>query len=397
MSVKKLDFSNNTKKRNLQMVVAAEHANVYSDVQAIGDADVVLSNGTFEGDVMWITEDGIPFGPRMQLLTGKDLLDFTDAAPIPRMFFPLSESIVYKVVGKVPEPQKTVLEIFKGPPKRNLTMLVTSGENSLFPEIEALMRAFYGPRLIPIVRQEHLDCGDVAWILDNNPAKQAEFIIERKNNSDFVSSIMDKRNKSQSTVMSEQGVDAANIMYIVERDPLAVYSKLNPKAIVGSLVYPLLNGKSKRLALVDSVRATAALCVNFHMQMEYCDEDKLHAQKIVFGNILNGNVKKSDIAECDIMIGLLTRITGVSDAIAEAVRSRYPTFADLMIAYKNTPAWELDTMLQDIPVTRIKGTTRIGPFLSKKIASVFCPREIFDKTEVNPKSKKRNHVSDEDD
>jgi hypothetical protein len=256
-------------------------------------------------------------------------------------------------------------------------MCIASGESKLFDEMRRLVGASGFPE--DTVRMMPLRSGDVTWI--DGSGTQAGFVVERKRNDDFVSTIKGSGGRGmQLAVMLDTEPHPSNILYLIEGDVLAPRSGVVDSARLGSLVYPIFR-HGVRVANTQSTIASAAFLFNLWMQMERCDTHKLKAHGMVFGNKLNETPKKAHYTGDggrDEFIRLLVVVDRVSDEVAIAIAQMYPTFGDMMKAFFAEPnPKKRELLLQNIQVTVKSGNTkRVGPALSRAIARKFCVAQL---------------------
>lgn len=277
-----------------------------------------------------------------------------------------------------------------------LTMIIASGESKLFAEVRALMEQLHPGRVDEFVRMGPLHTGDISWTRDN---EQVGLIIERKDKSDFLATLRDPR-KLQLQVSLDTAPDADKIMYLIEGDVLAVQSGIDDKARIGAMVYPIMR-HGIRVASVPDTAASAALLVNLHRQMEWCDEDKFRAHRMHFGNALNAGPKKADYTGAggvDELVRILSVVDGVSDPIAVQLSalfgSSFATFMNEMLTV-------------DDPVARIADIVvdgrarRLGPELAKRVVAKFgvdqLRAQFSPASSVDDARKKRRIACDDDD
>ena len=342
-------------------------------------ANRIQTNYAVHGQVSWtIGAAGEPFGFSVQLLSDNQLIrpDMHVAPPgleDPILFLD-GYNIMYLIEGGPGAPPNPPL--VEGATPR-WAMCIASGESKLFDEMRRLVRASGFAE--DTVRMMPLRSGDVTWV--DGSGTQVGFVVERKRNDDFVSTIKGSGGRGmQLAVMLDTAPHPSNILYLIEGDVLAPRSGVVDSARLGSLVYPIFR-HGVRVANTQSTIASAAFLFNLWMQMERCDTHKLKAHGMVFGNKLNETPKKAHYTGDggrDEFIRLLTVVERVSDQVAIAIAQRYPTFGDMMKAFFAEPnPKKRELVLQDIQVTVKSGNVkRVGPALSRAIARKFCVAQL---------------------
>ncbi|MEK6884271.1 MAG: ERCC4 domain-containing protein [Nanoarchaeota archaeon] len=177
-----------------------------------------------------------------------------------------------------------------------MTILIDSRETDLIEEFQK--------QNIPHTIQ-HLLVGD---IIKNNCC------IERKEASDFISSVMDGRLLVQCQNMLQ---NYSRVFIIVHGELSYVYSKFNTHAILGMLA-SITARANIPILMVNSLSDVAYLSFKI---LEKATDGKPFGREVV---------RKS--YEADKRLVILSQIDGVSLEKAKSIITKYPTFKDLINA-----------------------------------------------------------------
>ena len=273
-----------------------------------------------------------------------------------------------------------------GVKQRKCDILVASGESALMARL-VLMRLSGVIPADTVIAHAQLVCGDI--VIVHSTTREVAWIGERKDKSDFVSSITDGRHRTQQAVMISQNIQKRRICYVIEGNPLKVKRKVNPKAIIGSIIYPLIRYGFNTI-MTQNTSETALLVGSIHAQLEEADEDKFIArEKIAVANTLNSGPKKAALCDADRFSMILTRVPDVSDDVADGIAAVHGSFPKMIGAFrvKNDPE-----LLKDIPVKGKNANRRVGPAASRKIYEYFGVAEIL--ADERPAKKQRNNEDD---
>jgi ERCC4-type nuclease len=274
-----------------------------------------------------------------------------------------------------------------GPKQRKCDILIASGESALMARL-VLMRLSGAIPPDTVISHAQLICGDIAIV--HSTTQEVAWIGERKDKGDFVSSITDGRHRTQQAVMISQNIQKRRICYVIEGNPLKVKRNINPKAIIGSMIYPLVRYGFNTI-MTQSTAETALLVGSIHAQLEEADEDKFIArEKISIANTLNSGPKKAALCDADRFSMILTRVPDVSDDVADGIAAVHGSFPKMIGAFRLKDDPEL---LKDIPVKGKNANRRVGPAASRKIYEYFGVAEIL-AGESRPAKKQRS--SDDD-
>lgn len=336
------------------------------------DFDVATTNAV-HSRVSWKNEDGDKFGFDCQITQANKLLlqNVMDSIDNPNIF-PGNRQHHGMMIIIEGSGVNIPIEVKPPTPESKLTMFIAAGENTLMMELQVLFEKIYPGKSHNVVKMMGLHCGgDVNWQL-NETGEQVGLIVERKKDADMIASRMDGR-EAQLPVMIENAPDPSCIFIVVEGNVMSTRSAMDKKAKIGTITYPLLRDGINMASVADTA-ATAALLVNMHLQMEWCEHKRLDSKNFHFGrNINQGNTKSSFIEPGgkEEMVYTLSVVKGISDETASSIAAHYPTFADLMYAMITSP--DPEDMLSNIPITRAgSGTTRaLGKAAAKSIMGRF--------------------------
>lgn len=116
----------------------------------------------------------------------------------------------------------------------------------------ALMRA---PEVEAVV--EELSCGD--YLL------RSDFAVERKEATDFINSIMDRRLFAQ---VARLKVEFERVLFVLEGDPYATRSGIPPEAVRGAISY-LMTIEGVSVNMVPSHQETTALLLTMARHLQH--------------------------------------------------------------------------------------------------------------------------------
>jgi ERCC4-type nuclease len=317
-----------------------------------------------------------------------------------------------------PIPASRMPVVYKGGPIRDLTMVITHGEEKLVSCVAPLLQLVYPGRCKYVVST--LKTGDVGWVETHKvaewqrrrdeeagdddeagdlPGTSDHFFmrVERKTVPDLWSSITgDRAEQTDLLVCSAGGPE--NVAYIIEGE----LSDIRNPQVHAPLISKLVSLSAKHrvgVSQVSNTAVTALKLVNMHQALERVAENKLTPRNGRQG-IAPADTKfyiapptsKRALREDKKFVNMLLQVEGVSRDRAESIQAQYPSFSDLFQAYLRTE--DPDNMLTDM--RHVTGNSeRLGPVLSKRIAAYFevdkivalarsMSRERTDRTPTTP-------------
>ncbi len=291
---------------------------------------------------MWLLDGETPFGLRIRQIS--DSYQFIDKfrPGVPVFYFYSSK--------------KEAKPLVEGPPRgrvRPVTIHVATNDR-----VGAALRKI-GVDFV----EQNLDYGDVAFTTDG---KLIELVIERKEKSDFVSSITDGRLAMQSAVMTQNFADHAKFLYFIEGNPLETQYGPNEKAKLANIVYPFMR-KGTSAVIGEDVHATAQFIAKIHYLLENAPEEKLREKGFVLGREMNAGVKKAELVGQNKFRHLVLLVPGIGEKIADSIVKELDTFSKMREVYVSRG----EMALENVAVTGVEGRNRVGKAASRKIFEFF--------------------------
>jgi ERCC4-type nuclease len=216
-----------------------------------------------------------------------------------------------------------------------------------------------------------LDIGDIMITQDEIPF----LIIERKTIDDLKSSVVDGRLREQRyRLLNASGLPPSRIMYIVEGDFQPKSRRLMVKdrgvsnsTVVGSIINMLFRDNIK-VYRTNSIEETADFIVKlfskvgdkeifFEEKKEDTEEEKSEPQPVSYTSVVDKK-KKNNMTPKVWFICQLSMIPQISDTIATAITTVYPTLLSLITAYQNTIEEERPSLLSSITYDLSTGKKR---------------------------------------
>lgn len=264
----------------------------------------------------------------------------------------------------------------KAPIYRRVDIWLATNENKLFAALKKLTNA--------VVEIKPLPFGDVVFMLDGTT--RLDFVIERKAAEDFVSSKLDGRLEMQTDVMLRNINQSSMIFHCIEGELFETRPRknFNHKAILGSLIYPMLRHNIS-VSMVDSVEGTAAFIKNVHDLLIHAPPGKFDEKQTPDTKALNSTVKKKDISEDNQVFAQLANIREVGPVSAAAIVKKYVSFCNIFQAYIKRGA----NALADTPTD----SGKVGERVSKRIFDLYRPDQLVETTR---KMIKRAKIVDDD-
>ena len=226
-----------------------------------------------------------------------------------------------------------------------------------------------------------LDIGDIMITQDEIPF----LIIERKTIDDLKSSVVDGRLREQRyRLLNASGLPPSRIMYIVEGDFQPKSRRLMIKdrgvsnsTVIGSIINMLFRDNIK-VYRTNSIEETADFIVKlfskvgdkeifFEEKKEDTEEEKSEPQTVSYTSVVDKK-KKNNMTPKVWFICQLSMIPQISDTIATAITTVYPTLLSLITAYQNTIEEERPSLLSSITYDLSTGKKRkIGIKISERV------------------------------
>lgn len=228
-----------------------------------------------------------------------------------------------------------------------------------------------------------LDIGDIMITQDEIPF----LIIERKTIDDLKSSVVDGRLREQRyRLLNASGLPSSRIMYIVEGDFQPKSRRLisltgehrgvSNSTVVGSIINMLFRDNIK-VYRTNSIEETADFIVKlfskvgdkeiFFEEKKEDTEEKSEPQPVSYTSVVDKK-KKNNMTPKVWFICQLSMIPQISDTIATAITTVYPTLLSLITAYQNTIEEERPSLLSSITYDLSTGKKRkIGIKISERV------------------------------
>ena len=231
-----------------------------------------------------------------------------------------------------------------------------------------------------VFTSKSLDIGDIMITQDEIPF----LIIERKTIDDLKSSVVDGRLREQRyRLLNASGLPPSRIMYIVEGDFQPKSRRLMVKdrgvsnsTVVGSIINMLFRDNIK-VYRTNSIEETADFIVKlfskvgdkeiFFEEKKEDTEEKSEPQPVSYTSVVDKK-KKNNMTPKVWFICQLSMIPQISDTIATAITTVYPTLLSLITAYQNTIEEERPSLLSSITYDLSTGKKRkIGIKISERV------------------------------
>ena len=258
----------------------------------------------------------------------------------------------------------------------NFNVIIDIRENKLIEQLKNLSFVF---------TTKSLDIGDIMITQDEIPF----LIIERKTIDDLKSSVVDGRLREQRyRLLNASGLAPSRIMYIIEGDfqpksrrliSLADGRKdrgVSNSTVVGSIINMLFRDNIK-VHRTNSTEETADFIVKlfskvgdkeiFFEEKKEDTEEKSEPQPVSYTSVVDKK-KKNNMTPKVWFICQLSMIPQISDTIATAITTVYPSLISLITAYQNTIEEERPSLLSSITYDLSTGKKRkIGIKISERV------------------------------
>jgi len=253
----------------------------------------------------------------------------------------------------------------------NFNVIIDIRENKLIEQLKSLSFVF---------TTKSLDIGDLMITQDEIPF----LIIERKTIDDLKSSVVDGRLREQRyRLLNASGLPPSRIMYIIEGDFQPKSRRLISKdrgvsnsTVVGSIINMLFRDNIKVHRTI-STEETADFIVKlfskvgdkeiFFEEQKEDIEEKSEPQPVSYTSVVDKK-KKNNMTPKVWFICQLSMIPQISDTIATAITTVYPSLISLITAYQNTLEEERPSLLSSITYDLSTGKKRkIGIKISERV------------------------------
>ena len=252
----------------------------------------------------------------------------------------------------------------------NFNVIIDIRENKLVEQLKNLSFVF---------TTKSLDIGDIMITEGDLPF----LIIERKTIDDLKSSVVDGRLREQRyRLLNASGLPPTKIMYIIEGDlsRSRIMSKEREKGgvsnstVVGSIINMLFRDNIK-VYRTKSVEETAEFIIKLFSKVGekeiFLDEKKNDPEEKSepqsYTTVVDKK-KKNNMTPNVWFISQLSMIPQISNTIANAIISVYPTLISLITTYQNTPEEERSSLLSNITYDLSTGKKRkIGMKISERV------------------------------
>jgi ERCC4-type nuclease len=206
---------------------------------------------------------------------------------------------------------------------------------------------------------QNLDLGDFQII---NSDGKIVIIIERKTQSDLISSIKDGRHREQKLRLVNSNV--SNIAYLIEGKNDLKYFRSNDKASeIGSILNTMFRDKLFVIRTLDkeeTVLYIKTLLKKF-TKNDFKFENKDYSSVIKLK-------KKDNLTPENCFIAQLSQIPGVSNTIAKCIVEKYPNMSELCKNYNNSEPEICIKLLEPLTFSQNSGKNRkVGKVLSERI------------------------------
>lgn len=243
----------------------------------------------------------------------------------------------------------------------NFNVIIDIRENKLVEQLKNLSFDF---------TTKSLDIGDIMITEGDLPF----LIIERKTIDDLKSSVVDGRLREQRyRLLNASGLPPNKIMYIIEGDlsRSRIMSKergVSNSTVVGSIINMLFRDNIK-VYRTKSVEETAEFIIKLFSKVGdkeiFLEEEKSEPQS--YTTVVDKK-KKNNMNPNVWFISQLSMIPQISNTIANAIISVYPTLISLITTYQNTPEEERSSLLSNITYDLSTGKKRkIGMKISERV------------------------------
>ena len=219
-------------------------------------------------------------------------------------------------------------------------------------------------KILPLFNEiEHetcnLDLGDFQIIDDSN---NKLLIIERKTQSDLISSIKDGRHREQKLRLLN--CDALNVCYLIEGNNEIKYFKTNDKSSeIGSILNTMFRDKLfviRTLDMQETVSYIKTLVKKFKNN-DFKFENKEYSSVIKLR-------KKDNLTTQNCFIAQLSQIPGVSNNIAKCICNKYPSMIKLCSEYNSLEKDKSEKLLEPLKISLKTGKDRkVGKVISKRV------------------------------
>lgn len=241
------------------------------------------------------------------------------------------------------------------------------------------------------VEKRALPLGDFTWIIRNLATKEEfvyDYVIERKQISDFASSIKDGRYVEQKFRLKQ--CKLPRVIYLVEGSPSQLEDASMRKALETAMAETLVISNIKIQHTVDATATVAFLCrLHRLIRSTTTASTKPGWEK----SVVNDNNRRFPVFKqlytkgqlrtvSEIFAAQIKQIRGCSGSKAEAILRLYPTPTALFKAYGLVDEVTLRTTPSDrqvnarnvmlIPLVAKNTLQKLGPKLSQTIADFFC-------------------------
>ena len=251
----------------------------------------------------------------------------------------------------------------------NFNVIIDIRENKLVEQLKNLSFDF---------TTKSLDIGDIMITEGDLPF----LIIERKTIDDLKSSVVDGRLREQRyRLLNASGLPPTRIMYIIEGNlSRRVMSKERGKGgvsnstVVGSIINMMFRDNIK-VYRTNSVEETADFIIKLFSKVgdkeifleEKKNETEEKSEPQSYTTVVDKK-KKNNMTPNVWFISQLSMIPQISNTIANAIVSVYPTLISLITSYQNTSEEERPSLLSNITYDLSTGKKRkIGMKISERV------------------------------
>ena len=251
----------------------------------------------------------------------------------------------------------------------NFNVIIDIRENKLVEQLKNLSFDF---------TTKSLDIGDIMITEGDLPF----LIIERKTIDDLKSSVVDGRLREQRyRLLNASGLPPTRIMYIIKGNlSRRVMSKERGKGgvsnstVVGSIINMMFRDNIK-VYRTNSVEETADFIIKLFSKVgdkeifleEKKNETEEKSEPQSYTTVVDKK-KKNNMTPNVWFISQLSMIPQISNTIANAIVSVYPTLISLITSYQNTSEEERPSLLSNITYDLSTGKKRkIGMKISERV------------------------------
>ena len=251
----------------------------------------------------------------------------------------------------------------------NFNVIIDIRENKLVEQLKNLSFVF---------TSKSLDIGDIMITKAEIPF----LIIERKTIDDLKASVVDGRLREQRyRLLNASGLPSSRIMYIIEGDFQGKSRRLisnergvSNSTVVGSIINMLFRDNIK-VYRTNSVEETANFIIKLFSKVDdkeiFFDEEKQEeseSQTQVPYTAVIDKKKKNNMTPKVWFVCQLSMIPQISDTIANAIISVYPSLISLITTYQNTKEEDRPSLLSNITYDLSTGKKRkIGIKISERV------------------------------